>query len=160
MLALGTLLAPGERGPALRGLLCPLWDHSENGMKRKLLGMPLIAIALMVAIPLVALAAYTIITITGQVTVQEAITVSPATFSANIYPGETFSQTLTLNNASNVNIDVSFISSITPVTTEVTLSAPNKITVPSLGSTLTNITITASKSAPPAIYTISLALTR
>lgn len=128
-------------------------------MKYRILGIPWL-VALAALIPLVALAAYTIITLTGEVTVQEAIGVTPTTFSATMYPGETFTQALTLTNAASVSIDVSFTSAISPATAEVTLSAPNKVAVPGGGTAIVDVHVVASKSAAPGAYSVSIGLTR
>lgn len=117
-------------------------------------------ILVLVALPLVAFAAYTILTMTGQVTVQESITVAPTTFTASMYPGESYSQSLTLSNASSVAVEVAFTSSVSPVTPEVTLTVPNKVTVPATGSITAQVSVVASKSAAPGAYVVSIGLTR
>ncbi len=129
-------------------------------MKRRIFGIPFLAALIAVAVPLVAFAAYTILTMTGQVTVQESITVTPTTFTASMYPGESYTQSLTLSNASSVAVDVSFTSSISPVTTEVTLTAPNKVTVPATGSATAQVSVVASKSAAPGAYVVSVGVAR
>jgi hypothetical protein len=129
-------------------------------MKYRILGIPVIIAVAAVLIPLVAFAAYLIVTLTGQVTVKESITVTPTTFTASMYPGESSVQSLALSNASSVATDVSFTSSISPVTSEVTLNAPNKVTVPATGSAMAQVSVVASKSAAPGTYTVSIGLTR
>ena len=129
-------------------------------MKRRIFGIPILVALIAVSLPLVALAAYTILTITGNVTVKEPVTVSPATFEAEFYAGETYTKALTLTNSSSVAMDVSFTSSISPVTTEVSLTAPNKVTVPATGSATAQVSVIASKSAAPGAYVVSIGLTR
>ncbi len=129
-------------------------------MEHRIFGIPLLTALIVVALPLVAFAAYTILTMTGQVTVQESITVTPTMFTASMYPGESYTQALTLSNASSVAVDVSFTSIISPVTTEVTLTAPNKVTVPATGSATAQVSVVASKSAAPGAYSVSIGLTR
>ena len=108
----------------------------------------------------VAYAAYTIITITGEVTVEEAITVSPGSFTATMYPSETHTATLTLSNAASVGIEVNFTASVSPASPEITVAVPAKVTVPATGSATADIDVRASKSAVPNTYTISVGVTR
>lgn len=129
-------------------------------LRRRLFGVPL-AMAVLMGLGIGAvLAAYVIITVPGEVTVEEAITVSPTSFTATIYPGESHAEALNLSNASSVSLDVSFTASIDPATSGVSVSIPNKVTVSGGGSAVANITISASKSAPPGIYVISIDLER
>ena len=108
----------------------------------------------------VAYAVYTIVSVDGTVTVEEAITVAPETFTVTLYPAETVTETLTLSNAGSVGIEVNFIATVDPVDPEMTVSVPAKVTVPAEGSTTADIDVIASKSAVPGTYTISVGVTR
>lgn len=129
-------------------------------MRKKIFGVPIVVVVIALVIPLVAFAAYTILILTGEVTVSEAITVTPTSFTASMYPAETVTETLTLTNAGSIAIEVNFTWSIDPVGPEITVTVPAKVTVPGAGSTTADIKVAASKSAVPGSYSISVGVTR
>ena len=128
-------------------------------MKKRLL-IWLISLVAGIALIGVAYAVYTIVSVGGTVTVEEAITVSPETFTVTMYPAETVTQTLTLSNIGSVGIEVNFVTAVDPVSPEMSVSVPAKVTVPAEGSTTAEIEVKASKSAVPGVYTISVGVTR
>ncbi len=108
----------------------------------------------------IAYAVYSIISVTGEVTVDEAITVVPMSFTATMYPAETVTETLTLSNAGSIAIEVDFIYTVVPTDPEISVSGPTKITVPATGSITADVDVDATKSAAPASYSISVEITR
>jgi len=127
-------------------------------MRRKQLWLltPLIAL---LAIGVV-YAAYTIINITGEVQVSEAITVSPTSFAVGLYPAESVVEVLTISNAGSEAIEVNFVALVTPPNPELSVSVPTKVTIPASGSELASITISASKSLEPGLFTVEVGVTR
>lgn len=107
--------------------------------------------------------AYQALTGQGQVTVIENLSwVGDSTFEVSLYPQESTTETLTLANASSVSMDVDIINTITPDpgTKGMTITVPNKVTVPASGQVSFDITITAGKSAEPVTYTITFGVER
>ncbi len=107
--------------------------------------------------------AYIALTSTGQVTVQEPLSfIGSNTFAVNLYPQQSTTAYLTVANASPVAMDVDLVSSATPDpgAKGLTVNIPNKITVPGNGQITVTITMTASKSAEPGVYTVSIAFDR
>ncbi|MFH1547676.1 MAG: hypothetical protein ABIC57_04260 [bacterium] len=113
----------------------------------------------------VVFAAYTIITITGETTVTEPISVSPSSFTIGgpgdlFYPTDTRTVTITLTNAASNGIEVNFVTQVSPIDPEIDVAAPAKVTIPAMGNTTADIEITASKSAAPQTFSISVGITR
>jgi hypothetical protein len=107
--------------------------------------------------------AYQALTGQGQVTVIENLSwVGDSTFEVSLYPQESTTETLTLANASSVSMDVDIINTITPDpgTKGMTITVPNKVTVPAGGQISFDTTITAGKSAEPVTYTITFGVER
>jgi len=107
--------------------------------------------------------AYQALTGQGQVTVIENLSwVGDSTFEVSLYPQESTTETLTLANASSVSMDVDILNTITPDpgTKGMTITVPNKVTVPASGQVSFDITITAGKSAEPVTYTITFGVER
>lgn len=107
--------------------------------------------------------AYVALTATGDVTVVEALSwVGSNTFSVNLYPQESVIESLTLANASSVDLTVDFISVVTPDPGPkgLTVSVPNNLNVPATGQASFDITITAGKSAEPQAYTVEIQVDR
>ncbi len=78
-------------------------------MKRLIrhLPKPILVLLILLLLSGTAYAAYLITTITGEVKVEEAITVKPVSFTMTLYPGESKSQEIELTNDSSVDIAVS-----------------------------------------------------
>jgi hypothetical protein len=107
--------------------------------------------------------AYQALTGQGQVTVVENLSwVGDNTFTVNLYPQESTTETLTLANASSMSMDVDITNTITPDpgTKGMTITVPSKVTVPAGGQSSFDITITAGKSAEPIAYTITFGVER
>lgn len=106
--------------------------------------------------------AYKILTITGEVTVAEAISVvGDTTFSFSLYPQESASKQFTLANASGVSLDVNLNYTCTPDPgNDITVTLPNKVTVPAIGQANFTVQVTASKSAEPQSYSIAINVER
>ena len=106
--------------------------------------------------------AYKILTITGEVTVKEAISVvGDTTFSFSLYPQESASKQFTLANASSISLDVSLNYTCTPAPgNNISVTLPNKVSVPATGQANFTVQVTASKSAEPKSYSISIDIER
>lgn len=105
--------------------------------------------------------AYTALTSEGTVTIDECLSwVGTNTFDVQLYPQGSDTRTLTLANASPDDIDVDLISTITPDLKGVTVSIPNKVTVPATGQASFDVVVNASKSAEPLVYQISILVER
>jgi len=99
----------------------------------------------------------------GEVTVIENLSwVGENTFAVNVYPQESVMETLTLANASTVEMDVDIVSSIDPDpgAKGMSIDVPSGVTVPANGSASFDITITAGKSAEPIVYTVTFNIER
>ena len=106
--------------------------------------------------------AYKILTITGEVEVKEAISVvGDTTFSFSLYPQESASKQFTLANASSISLDVGLSYTCTPDPgNNISVTLPNKVTVLATGQANFTVTCTASKSAEPTSYSISINVER
>ena len=106
--------------------------------------------------------AYKILTVTGEVTVKEAISVvGDTTFSFSLYPQESASKQFTLANASSINLDVSLNYTCIPDPgNNISVTLPNKVSVPATGQANFTVQATASKSAEPKGYSISISIER
>lgn len=138
----------------------------KNIFKKRLLGIPILIIGGILVLSSVALAAYLVQTITGNVAIQEAITMSPTDFSVSMYPNETYNETVTVSNAGSQPIDVSIEYSVDPVTDDITvefdgLANGDILTVPAEGFDTFDINvIAANDSAPDVSYVISISISR
>lgn len=103
--------------------------------------------------------AYLALTGTVRLTIQEPLSfVGPNAADVALYPQEQTQATFTVANASSVALDVDLTYSITPDPTGkgIVVQIPNKITAPAGGQVAVTVTITASKSAAPGAYTITI----
>ena len=131
-------------------------------------GLSSVARWLLVTITIMAVAggsvlAYTALTGTGNVTVIENLSwVGENTFAVNLYPQESVVESLTLANASSVEMDVDIVSTIDPDpgAKGMDIDVPAGVTVPANGSASFDITITAGKSAEPIVYTVTFNIER
>lgn len=136
-------------------------------MRRKIFGVPIIAVLVAVFIPIaIAAAAYTIVTMLGTYTVTEPIGVSPSSWNigspgSEFYAGETNITPVTLTNSGTQDIDITMIETITgPSPLELTVTFPKNITVSGGGSAVVNVSVEATQSIVPGEYTISVATSR
>lgn len=107
--------------------------------------------------------AYVALTGTGEVTVEECLSwVGPSTFSVSLYPQESQVESLTLANASGVDMDIDITSVVTPDpgTKGLVIDVPKTLTVPAVGQIAFDITITAGKNAEPDTYTVTIDIVR
>ena len=103
--------------------------------------------------------AYRALTAIGEVTVVECLSfVGSNTFNVSLYPQESTSAQVTVANASSLDIDVdlNFIVTPDPGPKGLTVSIPNKITVPATGQETVIINITADKGAEPNTYIVTI----
>ena len=107
--------------------------------------------------------AYVALTGTGKVTVIENLSwVGDSSFTVSLYPQESVVESLTLANASEVEMDVDIISAIDPDpgAKGMAIDVPAGVTVPANGQAAFSVTITAGKSAEPIAYTITFEISR
>jgi len=106
--------------------------------------------------------AYKALTSTGEVTIDECLSfVGSNTFSVSMYPQGIEVVNLTIANASPDDIAIDLISSIVPDPgPNMSITIPNKVTVPAVGQVVVDITISAGKSAAPQTYVISIEVDR
>jgi len=107
--------------------------------------------------------AYTALTASIEVTVEECLSfVGSSTFSVSLYPQESETVSLTIANASSVDMDIDLVSNITPDPRAkgLTVDIPNKITVPASGQVVVDIVMTAGKSVEPGAYSITMEIVR
>jgi len=131
-------------------------------------GLPSIVRWLLVTLTIMAVTggsvlAYQALTGTGEVTVIENLSwVGENSFAVNLYPQESTTESLTLANASSVEMDVDIISTIDPDpgAKGMSIDVPASVTVPANSQAPFNVTITAGKSAEPVVYTITFSVER
>ena len=107
--------------------------------------------------------AYTALTGTGDITVEENLSfVGDSSFSVTLYPQETDTAQLIVANASSLDMDVDLLSTIDPDpgAKGMTVDIPAKIVAPAEGQITVDIVITAGKSAEPGSYTVSIIFDR
>jgi len=107
--------------------------------------------------------AYTALTGTGDITVEESLSfVGPNTFSVSLYPQESDTAQLTVANASSIDMEIDLLSTVTPDpgAKGLTVDLPSKVTVPGSGQVVIDITITAGKNAEPQVYSVSIEIMR
>ncbi len=130
-------------------------------MKHRIFGIPILAALIVaVALPLVAFAAYTIVTLVGVYKVTEPITISPSSWTIGapgvpFYAGETSTKDVTVTNAASVPIEVDLVETISgPSPAEFTVTFTKKVTVPALGNAVVAVSAKAGKSITPGEYTL------
>jgi len=107
--------------------------------------------------------AYVALTATGDITVEECLSfVGPSTFTITLYPQGSDVGQVTVANASPDAIVVDLLSEVMPDPGPkgLTVDIPAKITVPGSGQIAVDITVTASKSVEPGLYTVSIEFDR
>jgi len=106
--------------------------------------------------------AYTALTATVEVTVIECLTwVGDSSFTVQMYPQEEVAQQFTLANASSLDMQVDILSTVTPDPgSDITVTVPKSVTIPASGQQTFDITVSASKQAPPVAFTVSLSVDR
>ncbi len=136
-------------------------------MNKRIFGIPFLAVLVMVlAIPVIAFAAYAIMTIVGTYNVTEPITISPSSWTVGtpgvpFHAGETSIKDVTVTNAASVPIEIDLVETVTgPSPAEFTVTFTKKVTVPATGSIVVAVTAKASNSTAPGAYTVSIGTTR
>jgi len=128
-------------------------------MKKRYLGFPLLWYLIITLIVTSGALAYQIFSGRVEVTVQEPISkVGTWEFTDDLYPKQSKAYTVTAANASPTDsFDLTILYTISPDITgkDITVSVPNKITVPAGGQASGDITVTLGKSAVPGKYTIT-----
>ena len=145
-----------RRGESMR---LTTWWKGLSSVARWLL----VTITIMVVTGSVAYAAYRALTGTGEVTVIENLSwVGENTFAVNLYPQESVVESLTLANASGVEMDVDIVSTIDPDpgAKGMDIDVPAGVTIPASGQASFDVTITAGKSAEPITYTVTFYIER
>ena len=106
--------------------------------------------------------AYTALTATVDVTITESLSwVGDSTATAALMPQEEVVESFTIANASSIGITIDVIATVDPDPgNDVTVDVPNSVTIPGSGSQSFDITISASKSVPPVVFTITLGVDR
>lgn len=107
--------------------------------------------------------AYVALTATGEITVEECLSfVGPSTFSVSLYPLESDTVSLTIDNASSADMSIDLLSTITPDPGPkgLMVDIPKKITAPGNGQVTLDITMTAGKSAVPQVYSVTIEVIR
>lgn len=107
--------------------------------------------------------AYYVLTITGEVTVEEAIGIEePTTFSVTLKPNETDIRTFTVTNTSSEAVEVMFEANVSPSGQGVTAetSPDDNLNVPGNGSAQFTLTIEAENDVVPQTYTVTVDIDR
>lgn len=105
--------------------------------------------------------AYVALTGTIDVTIEENLSfVGDSSFSFTAYPAESTTQTITIANASSNPMEVDITYSILPVTSELSVTMPNKITVPGVGEVDIDLVVSSSKSIAPSSYIVTYEIVR
>ena len=119
----------------------------------------------LIALAVVCVAAYAYIALTSEVrlSIDEPLSfVGSNNVDVNLYPQESVDATFTIANASSVDLDVDLTYTVTPDLggKGITVDVPNSITAPASGQVDATVTISASKSAVPGSYTITVNFAR
>jgi len=104
------------------------------------------------------LGAYLIITITGNVQVEESITITPDSFALTLYPGETQIQEIEATNDSSVDVTINII--LTVSSPEIIVTVPDSIKLRSNGTETFDIEVFAPHDIEPADFTITIEINR
>jgi len=123
-------------------------------MKKRLL----LTVALLALLFVTALGAYLIITITGNVQVEESITITPDSFVMVLYPGETQIQEIEVVNSSNIDVTIDI--GLTVSSPEIIVTAPDSIKIKPSGTETFDIEIFAPLDVEPNDFTITLEISR
>ena len=129
-----------------------------KGFKKAVISVLIVTLVLFGAVQ-----AYIALTTTGEVVVKEALSfVGESTFSVSLYPQESTTATVTVANASSLPMEVNLLSSVNPDPggKGLTVSIPNKITIPAVGQVGIVITVAASKSVTPGTYLVTIEIDR
>jgi len=101
--------------------------------------------------------AYRIITVQGEITVEESIIVIPESFAIVMYPGEIHDEVITLTNISPVDLTVTPAYTV-PIGLDVT--GGSSVTVPANGSVNLTLNIAARTDIEPGLYTVDVGVYR
>ena len=135
-------------------------------LRKRVLGIPILALVVILMVPLAIAMAYTIVTIIGTYQVTEPVTVSPSSWTVGapgnlFYAGETSTKNVTLSNAASVPIEVDLAETITgPTPDKLTVTFTKKLIVPATGTLIATVIIQASKSITPGEYIVSISVVR
>jgi hypothetical protein len=150
------LYSNGRAGEKEKGIMKRVWGRLPGFVRWTLVTVTILAIAASGA------AAYTALTMTGEVSITESLSwVGDPSFTVQLYPQEETVQSATIANASATGITIDVLSTVDPDPgNDVTVDLPNSVTIPGSSSTSFDITISASKSVPPVSFTITLNVDR
>lgn len=123
-------------------------------MKKRLL----LAVALLALLFVTAIGAYLIITITGNVQVEESITITPDSFAMTMYPGETQIQEIEIVNSSNIDVTVDI--NFTVSSPEIIVTVPDFVDIGPNGTEIFDIEIFAPLDIEPSDFTITIEISR
>lgn len=136
-------------------------------MKRIWRGLPGVLRWLLVTLLIMAIvgggsSAFVALTSSSEVAVIECLSwVGESTFSMTLYPQEEDTKTLTLANASSLDMTADILTSVTPDPVgKLTVSVPPNLTVPANSEQAFDVTVSANKKVVPNTYTITLQIDR
>jgi uncharacterized membrane protein len=115
-------------------------------------------LALLLAAGLAYASWYTITTITGKVTIKEAITIDRVEFGVSLYPGELTTQTFSLSNSSAIPVTVRLEGRVEPP--GLRIEVPGEVEIPANGQKTFEILIHAPPYIEPGEYIIKIDVTR
>lgn len=107
--------------------------------------------------------AYHVLTITGEVTVEEAINIEePTSFSVTLKPNETVVKSFTVTNSSSETIEVTLETDVSPSGQGLTVetSPDDNLNVPGNGSAQFSLSIEAENDVVPQTYAVTIDINR
>lgn len=132
----------------------------EKLLERKQAKKLAIFLFLLIAIPVASTTAYLVVTVYINVTVEEAISVTPSgPVTMKMHPKETVVVTFTFTNAANVDMETDYtISTSDPLVTATPTSG--QIVVPATGTATLDVSIHANRGIKPGDFTVSVSIER
>jgi len=129
--------------------------HHNTTQARRIFGALAVLLAMLI-VPLTIMG-FRIETIVGAVTVEEAIEINPEVFDVTLYPGESFTQVVTLTNLSSGALAITLV---TTADAGLIVTVPASVTVPANSSVNINILVRAGASIVPGIYNVRVGVDR
>jgi len=128
---------------------------------RRLRNALIAAVLILLVSAVGALAVFLVTQIKGEVTVEEAITVAPTTFTVPLKPNESYGQVITVSNSASAIIEVRLGNLLVMPPNGLQVQIQNdKLNVPAYGSIQTTILIVADSDVSPGNYTITVDVSR